>query len=440
MSQMNKKSAVDATSIEDEMREVQVFKTFDDMGMSQELLRGVYTHGFETPTHIQERAIVPCMSGHDVIVQAQSGMGKTATFAIGLLHQLDVHRPKCQAIVLSPTGILAEQTYKCILELSKYIKGIKIQLCIGGSQYERSVVPHVVVATPGRMLDLLTVREGQRTARIDVSSLQCFVLDEADELLSLGFEESIASIFKLLPYDRDMQSLVVSATLGSEALALTGKFMRPDPIRILMKERELSLAGIRQFYVQLDQASWKYDCLKDIFDRIPAAKSIIFVNSKKFAEELATRLSQDDFTVSCLHGDLPKDRQRAVVDHFRTTARVLIATNLVGRGFDVQQVQLVINYELPREGQEYVHRIGRCGRKGRKGIVINLVTEPETRDMSQFIRTYDYEIEEMPDDIMRHFNPRRADMDLRQSLLLQLDRPATVRYRVCVNTYIHKHM
>lgn len=401
---VNTKSVVDVTSIEDERREVQVFKTFDDMGMSLELLRGVYAHGFETPTHIQERAIVPCMSGHDVIVQAQSGMGKTATFAIGLLHQLDVHRPKCQAIVLSPTGILAEQTYKCILELSKYIKGIKIQLCIGGSQHERSVAPHVVVATPGRMLDLLTVGEGHRTARMDVSSLQCFVLDEADELLSPGFEESIAKIFKQLPYNNGMQSMVVSATLGTETLNLTGKFMRPDPIRILMKERELSLAGIRQFYVQLDKASWKYDCLKDIFDRIPAAKSIIFVNSKHVAEELATRLNQDDFTVSCLHGDLPYDRKRAVVEHFRTTARVLIATNLVGRGFDVQQVQLVINYELPRDGKDYVHRIGRCGRKGRKGIVINLVTEPETRDMAQFIRTYDYEIPEMPDDIMCHFN------------------------------------
>ena len=400
MNQMNMNSG-----IEDEIGEVQVVKRFDDMGMANLLLRGVYACGFVDPTHIQERAIIPCMSSHDVIVQAQSGMGKTATFAIGLLHKVDVRLPHCQALVLSPTRELAEQTHRCILDLSKYINGIKINLCIGGVRDERGTVPHVVVGTPGKVLDLLTPREGHRTARLDVRSLQCFVLDEADELLSLGFEESIARIFKWLPYDSEIQSIVVSATLGVEALAVTSKFLRKDPVRILMKEQELSLAGIRQFYVQLDQASWKYDCLKDVFDRIPSAKSIIFVNTRHVAEELAARLTQDDFTVSCLHGDLPYEQRRTVVDRFRTTARVLIATDLVGRGFDVQQVQLVINYELPFEGKNYVHRIGRCGRKGRKGIVINLVTHREAQDnMAQFIRTYNYEIEEMPDDLMRNFD------------------------------------
>ena len=186
--------------------------------------------------------------------------------------------------------------------------------------------------------------------------MRCFVLDEADEILSKGFEEQIAAIFKALPYEGEMQSIVVSATMPPEALDMTARFLRPDPIRILMKEEELSLAGIRQYYIHMDQESWKYECLKDIYANVQTAKSIIFVNTRNSAELLAERLTADDFTVSCLHGDLPAKERREIMKRFRTTARVLVATDLLGRGIDVQQVGLVVNYELTRRGEAYVHR------------------------------------------------------------------------------------
>jgi len=371
----------------------QIVDSFDEMNLREDLLRGIYAYGFEKPSAIQQRAIIPCIKGYDVIAQAQSGTGKTATFAISILQQIDVELKGTQALVLAPTRELAQQIQKVILALGDYM-GASCYACIGGTSIRSEVqklqaeAPHIVVGTPGRVFDMLT--------RKNLSSkyIKMFVLDEADEMLSRGFKDQIYEIFqKLLS---STQVVLLSATMPADVLEVTKKFMR-EPIRILVKKEELTLEGIRQFYINVEKEEWKLDTLCDLYETLTITQAVIFINTRRKVDWLTEKMQGRDFTVSALHGDMDQKERDLIMREFRSgSSRVLITTDLLARGIDVQQVSLVINYDLPTNRENYIHRIGRGGRFGRKGVAINMVTEDDKRTLRDIETFYNTTIEEMP--------------------------------------------
>jgi len=382
----------DESHIIQEDSHVEKIDNFDNMGLREELLRGIYSYGFEKPSTIQQKAIVPTISGRDVIAQAQSGTGKTATFSIGCLQQLDYTLPQCQALILAPTRELASQIQKVVDALGDYL-GVQAYACIGGTSVREDINAlqsgvHVVVGTPGRVLDLL-----HRNA-LNSKHIKIFVLDEADEMLSRGFKDQIYDVFQALP--GNVQVGLFSATMPPEALEITEKFMN-NPTRILVQQDEITLEGIRQFYINCEKEAWKFDVLCDLYDTLNIAQAVIFCNTRKKVDWLTDQLRQKDFTVSATHSDLEQDQRHIILNEFRTgSSRILIATDLLARGIDVHGVSLVINYDLPRNFEKYIHRIGRSGRFGRKGVAINLVSQDDMQTMREMERYYNTKIDQMP--------------------------------------------
>jgi len=375
--------------------EYPVVDSFDDLDLQEGLLRGIYSYGFEKPSAIQQRAIRPVLDGRDTIGQAQSGTGKTATFVIGALNRIDYSHKGCHALILAPTRELAQQIHKVVLALGDYLK-VKCHACIGGTSVRDDIDrlrdgQHVVVGTPGRVYDMLS----KRHLRID--DLLTFVLDEADEMLSRGFKDQIYDIFKTLP--PNVQVCLFSATMPPEILDMTTKFMR-DAVRILVKKDELTLEGIRQFYVAIEKEEWKLDTLCDLYETLTITQAIIYCNTRRKVDFLADQMSKRDFTVSTMHAELDQKERDLIMREFRSgSSRVLISTDLLARGIDVQQVSLVINFDLPQNMENYLHRIGRSGRFGRKGVAINFVTNNDVRSMKDIEKYYHTQIEEMPMDI-----------------------------------------
>jgi len=375
--------------------EFPVFESFDDYDLHENLLRGIYSYGFEKPSAIQQRGIKPILDGRDTIGQAQSGTGKTATFVIGCLQRIDFGLKECQGLILAPTRELANQIQKVALALGDYSK-VRCHCCIGGTSVRDDIDKlregqHLVVGTPGRVFDMI----GKRHLRVD--DLITFVLDEADEMLSRGFKDQIYDIFKTLP--PNIQVCLFSATMPPEILDLTSKFMR-DAVRILVKKDELTLEGIRQFYVAIEKEEWKIDTLCDLYETLTITQAIIYCNTRRKVDFIADQLTKRDFTISTMHAELDQKERDLVMREFRSgSSRVLISTDLLARGIDVQQVSLVINFDLPTNTENYLHRIGRSGRFGRKGVAINFVTNNDVRVMKDIEKFYHTQIEEMPMDI-----------------------------------------
>mmetsp|Transcript_47001 Transcript_47001/g.93588 ORF Transcript_47001/g.93588 Transcript_47001/m.93588 type:complete len:393 (+) Transcript_47001:134-1312(+) len=375
--------------------EYPVFESFDDYDLSEELLRGIYSYGFEKPSAIQQRGIKPILDGRDTIGQAQSGTGKTATFVIGVLQLTDPSYKSCQGLIIAPTRELAHQIQKVALALGDYMN-IQCHACIGGTSIRDDIDrlrqgTHLIVGTPGRVYDMI----GKRHLRVD--DIRTFVLDEADEMLSCGFKDQIYNIFKTLP--PNVQVCLFSATMAPDILELTSKFMR-DAVRILVKKDELTLEGIRQFYVAIEKEEWKLDTLCDLYENLTITQAIIYCNTRRKVDFLADQLQKRDFTISTMHADLDQRERDLVMREFRSgSSRVLISTDLLARGIDVQQVSLVINYDLPSNMENYLHRIGRSGRFGRKGAAINFVANQDVQKMRDIQRYYHTQIEEMPADI-----------------------------------------
>ncbi|EAZ02256.1 hypothetical protein OsI_24355 [Oryza sativa Indica Group] len=382
----------------------EVHESFDDMGLQENLLRGIYAYGFEKPSAIQQRGIVPFCKGLDVIQQAQSGTGKTATFCSGILQQLDYAVVECQALVLAPTRELAQQIEKVMRALGDYL-GVKVHACVGGTSVredQRILASgvHVVVGTPGRVFDML------RRQSLRPDYIKMFVLDEADEMLSRGFKDQldflgacfIDVIQSLLRFMISSSSSrqdpvgVFSATMPPEALEITRKFMN-KPVRILVKRDELTL----EFYVNVEKEEWKLDTLCDLYETLAITQSVIFVNTRRKVDWLTDKMRGRDHTVSATHGDMDQNTRDIIMREFRSgSSRVLITTDLLARGIDVQQVSLVINYDLPTQPENYLHRIGRSGRFGRKGVAINFVTRDDERMLFDIQRFYNVVIEELP--------------------------------------------
>jgi len=370
----------------------EVFDNFDNMNLAEDLLRGIYAYGFEKPSAIQQRAIMPLCKGLDIIAQAQSGTGKTATFTIGILHSLNFSLNECQALILAPTRELAQQIQKVVLALGDYLN-VRCHACIGGTRVRDDITKlqsgvHVVVGTPGRVYDMLC----RRVLRPD--HIKLFILDEADEMLSRGFKDQMYDIFQVLP--SNTQVGIFSATMPPEALEITRRFMN-NPIRILVKRDELTLEGIKQFYISVEKEDWKLDTLCDLYDTLNITQAVIFCNTRRKVDWLTDKMRSREFTVSSTHGDIGQKERDVILNEFRTgSSRVLITTDLLARGIDVQQVSLVINYDLPRNLENYIHRIGRSGRFGRKGVAINFVTNDDTRTLRELETFYNTTIDEMP--------------------------------------------
>ncbi|CAH8526221.1 unnamed protein product [Schistosoma bovis] len=376
-----------------------VCDSFDSMNLKENLLRGIFAYGFEKPSAIQQRAIIPSIEGRNVIAQAQSGTGKTATFSIAILQQICTNDPRCQALVLVPTRELAKQIQMVVLALGDYMN-ISCHVCIGGTQVSTDIEQlklgqQIVVGTPGRVFDMIS-RGYLRT-----KTIKCFVLDEADEMLSLGFKDQIQDIFRSL--DPAVQIILLSATIPDEVLEISKQFMR-NPVRILLRQEELTLDGIRQFYVNVEQEEWKLETLCDLYQSITITQAVIFCNSRRKVEWLTNELIERDFIVSAMHGEMEQIERDNIMTAFRSgSSRILISTDLLSRGIDVQQISLVINFDLPTNLESYIHRIGRGGRFGRKGVAINFVTLADERLLKDLEKFYSTKISELPMDVANLF-------------------------------------
>jgi translation initiation factor 4A len=372
---------------------LEIVDSFDNMGLKDDLLRGIYAYGFEKPSAIQQRGIMPILQGHDTIAQAQSGTGKTATFSISVIQKIDIENRKAQALILAPTRELAMQIRKVVKNLGDFLKDLTSHPCIGGTLVRDDIKilsggVHIVVGTPGRVFDMIT-----RQA-LSLADVKIFVLDEADEMLSRGFKDQIYDVFQQLP--PSVQVCLFSATMPQDILEISTRFMR-EPKRILVKRDELTLEGIKQFYVAVEREEWKFDTLCDLYETLTITQAIIYCNKRRKVDELSDKMGQRDFTVSSMHGDMTGQERELIMKEFRSgSSRVLITTDLLARGIDVQQVSLVINYDLPPNRENYIHRIGRSGRFGRKGVAINFVTNADVRAMRELEQFYHTQIVEMP--------------------------------------------
>jgi superfamily II DNA/RNA helicase len=405
------------------------------------LMKGVYAYGFERPSQIQAKAIQPICDKRDLIAQAKSGSGKTGAFTIGVLTRVD---PSChypQAIILGNTRELAVQIFNVIKNIGNEL-GIYISLCIGGiagkdvmTNLKEASRSQILVGTPGRIVDLIN-RDDNRHSRDDnkhsrddnkhsrddnkhsrddnkhsrddhnvrkknnvaglFDRLRVFVLDEADKLLSDDFLQQIQNIITKIP--RETQVCLFSATYTPEILALTEKFMS-NPVKILVEPENVSVELIRNYYVNAEYEDNKYDILAELYQKVSVCQAVIFVNTVRKAIEVAGRLQSDGHSVGLIHSKMDDVERIEVLKKFRLTqTRILVATDIISRGIDVQQVGLVINYDVPYEPESYIHRVGRSGRYGKVGIAITLITghRADIGRMSNIEKDYDIKFMVLP--------------------------------------------
>jgi translation initiation factor 4A len=372
------------------------YSKWDDIpGISDALLRGIYSYGFERPSPIQRRGIVPIIEGKDIIAQAQSGTGKTGCFSVASLATIVPELKQVQVMIIAPTRELARQIHTVVSTLSSYMEGCRVQLLVGGTSTESDIsqlkndTPQVVVGCPGRIHDML------RRRHINAQHIRLLVIDEADEMLSSGFKEQVYFVFQCLK--SDIQVGLFSATLPEDLIALTDKFMR-DPVRILVKSEQLTLEGIRQYYIGLDTDGEKYETLCDLYNSLSMAQCIIYCNSVRRVSDLYQAMNEDKFPVCCIHSGMDKEERCKNYDDFRNGKfKVLISSNVTARGIDIQAVSTVVNFDMPKDIHTYLHRIGRSGRWGRKGVAVNFVTRRDFRKMREIERYYDTQITELPE-------------------------------------------
>lgn len=372
-------------------------QSWDDLDLNPNLLRGIFAYGFEKPSPIQQKAIKPIILGKDVVAQAQSGTGKTATFTIGALANLDININSTQILVLSPTKELTIQTAKVFESLGNMMEGLKVQCLYGGSiieegsSFSNKNIPHVICGCPGRVYDMM------RRDKISSKKIKTIILDEADEMLSSGFKEQVYNIFQYL--NSEIQVILVSATLPESIHSIIGKIMR-NPVQISVRKEMLTLEGIKQFFIAVDDDRQKYSTLKDLFSYLSIAQCIIYCNSIKRVQDLYEAMKEDEFPVCRIHSNMDKtDRENAFNDFRFGKSRVLISSNVTARGIDIQQVNIVINFDLPKCVNTYLHRIGRSGRWGRKGVGINFITRRDVMKMKEIEQHYSTQITEMPSEL-----------------------------------------
>lgn len=349
---------------------------FEGLNLRPELLRAITELGYESPTPIQEQAIPALIAGRDILGQAQTGTGKTAAFALPLLENLDYSNRSVQGLILAPTRELANQVAEALFQYGKHL-GARVLAIYGGSPYTRQIKRlesgvHVVVGTPGRVIDLI------EKGALDLSGVRYLVLDEADEMLKMGFIDDVETILRGTPDER--QTALFSATLPPVIRQLAKKYMH-DPLTVAIAQKTLTVPQIEQRYYLVDDSS-KLAAVARLLETEATTSALIFVRTKLGAAHLADELISRNFAVEALHGDMAQEARETVMRRFRRgQVSVLVATDVAARGLDIEDVSHVFNYDVPYDAEDYVHRIGRTGRAGRTGVAITLVTPRERRWM-----------------------------------------------------------
>lgn len=352
-----------------------------------DLLAGIYGFGFERPSPIQSKAIIPMLDGRDVIAQAQAGSGKTGAFLIPALAKINSKLKYPQVVIIGNTRPLATQIHynaKRIGNKLIELHGLKIALCIGGSGIRDTRIStddpfesHMLVGTPGKLVALSEIeRRSKSKLSIEpklLDKISLLILDEADILLQEEFALQIQKIIKKIP--KTAQICLFSATYPPEIVTLTKQFLI-DPVKILVENEKISVEGIKNFWVNVEREEYKYDTLVDIYKKVSVCQAVIFVNSVEKAVQLASSLTGAGHSVGVIHSKLDElDRVKILEEFRKTQIRVLIATDLISRGIDVHQVGLVINYDVPYDADKYIHRVGRSGRFGKLGVAITFMVK-----------------------------------------------------------------
>lgn len=381
-----------------EKDDIELFESFDSMNLPDELLRGVYAFGFEKPSEIQKRGIVPIAKGNDVLAQAQSGTGKTGTFVIGALSRVDPSLNEVQVLVLCPTHELAEQIHETVVGIGRYLN-IKSHYVIGGRPIRNDIQAiqngcHVLVGTPGRVYDLCNRGVLKRTF------IRNLIMDEADVMLEDRFREQVVYILQM-GFPSETRVVLFSATMTQEFVKFADGILQ-NPISIRVSNKEVPLEGIKQYYIPLEQEEWKFETLCDIYSQLKINQAMIFCNKQSRADWLSAKMKNAMFTLECLHGGMTQEERQKRMDEFRSgSCRILITTDLTARGIDVQQVSTVINYDIPNDKANYIHRIGRAGRYGRKGITINFVSPNEATQAREIQTYWSTEWSTLPEDLSK---------------------------------------
>lgn len=360
--------------------------TFDSLPISKEIKKSIKDMGFEEPTPIQSEAIPLLLEGKDVIGQAQTGTGKTAAFSIPLIEMIDVSNKKLQAVILCPTRELALQVAEEINKFVKHKSGIRFLPVYGGQPIERQLNAlkkgvHIIIGTPGRVIDHID------RGTLKMSSVKFLVLDEADEMLDMGFREDIELILKNTPSER--QTVMFSATMPRPILDLTKKYQN-NPVHVKVVHEKMTVPGIEQIYFEVN-SSKKAEALSRIIDINNFRLALVFCNTKRMVDELVENLQARGYSADGLHGDLKQASRDKVMGKFRDgKIEILVATDVAARGLDVENVEAVFNYDFPQDEEYYVHRIGRTGRAGRTGKAFTFATGKDLhklRDIQKFTNT-----------------------------------------------------
>ncbi|KAG7664173.1 DBP5 [[Candida] subhashii] len=364
-------------------------KSFEELGLSQELLKGLYAMKFNKPSKIQEKALPLLISNppKNMIGQSQSGTGKTAAFSLTMLSRVDENLPFTQCICLAPTRELARQTLEVVSTMGKYTKVTTQLLVPDAIEKGKHTNAHIIVGTPGIVNDLI------RRKQLNISKLKVFVLDEADNMLEAqGLGDQCLRIKRIIP--RDCQLVLFSATFAKEVRSYAEKFV-PNANSLELKHEELNVEGIKQLYMDCNSANHKFEVLCELYGLLTIGSSIIFVERKETANQLYHKMKQEGHTVSILHGGLETaDRDRLIDDFRQGRSKVLITTNVLARGIDIASVSMVVNYDLPtdKDGRAdpstYLHRIGRTGRFGRVGVAISFVCDKRSFEILNSIKNY----------------------------------------------------
>ncbi len=360
----------------------QIPQRFEDMDLSAEILRAIREMGFDEPSTVQKKTIPLMMQGADINAMAPTGTGKTCAFGIPMLEYVQLRDERVQEIVLAPTRELAVQIGEELTRLAKFIKGVRITVVYGGQPFAKQISalkkkPQIVIATPGRLLDHM------QRGNIRLDAVHTMVLDEADEMLSMGFVKEVTKIIEATPPDR--QLVLFSATTNQDVLTIAWKYQH-DPVEITVEATKKDRPQITQYVIATDQNA-KIGNLIDLLDADVYQRVMIFCNTKFMTDRLTSRLQKDGYDVRCLHGDIPQSKRNAVMSDFkRGRFPILISTDVAARGIDVDDVEAVINFDRPNENEYYLHRIGRTGRAHKHGVSFSLVTFQESVRMDEILK------------------------------------------------------
>lgn len=386
------------------------YKSFEKMEIKDEhgnetyipddLLRGIYGYGWGSPSQIQQKGIVPIMSGRDVILQAQSGTGKTGTYSIGSLSRVNPQLKELQVLIILNTKNLANQVISVINSLSINM-GITVKKFMGAVEISEDIRNikngcQVAVGTPGRICDLLNRNI------MKLTNLRTLIIDEADCLLQKGFRDNIEQICKNLP-KTNCNIAVISATMPDSILQITNLFMI-EPIKVLVKKENVQADGILQFYLKLKNDEWKFATLLDFFNKIQATMTLIFINSSARCQKLTDDLRARGLPVNCIYGKMTNEEQDKILQEFRDgTSRILVATDVLCRGIDIQTLRLVINFDIPmlHDRENYIHRIGRTGRFAKRGCAISFVTPEDEHNFNEISKDFSLKINPLPKDFIK---------------------------------------